>query len=68
MFDQGGQDALAQDIAETGQEWAQTYWRKEDMTAYLFRLYLEWGRLYSDNRRRMDFVYDESMEWDWQEA
>lgn len=32
------------------------------MTAYAFRLYLEWARLVSPNRKKMDLVYDESME------
>jgi hypothetical protein len=32
------------------------------MTAYVFRLYLEWARLYAERRGSMDFVYDESME------
>jgi hypothetical protein len=32
------------------------------MTAYVFRLYLEWARLYAEKRSSMDFEYDESME------
>ncbi|WRT70499.1 uncharacterized protein IL334_007497 [Kwoniella shivajii] len=57
-----GESALAQDIAGSGLEWSSTYWRKEDMTAYMFRLYLEWGRLVHHNRKAMDFDYDPSME------
>jgi hypothetical protein len=32
------------------------------MTAYVFRLYLEWARLQAPNRRAMAFKYDPSME------
>lgn len=32
-----GHDDLAKKIAYAGKLWTQTYWRKEDMTAYLFR-------------------------------
>jgi hypothetical protein len=31
----GGEDLLAQQIAEAGEEWAQTHWRKVDMAAYM---------------------------------
>jgi hypothetical protein len=37
-----------------------TSWRKVDLVAYNFRLYLEWARSLSD--RREDFVYHPSME------
>lgn len=33
----GGHDALAEEIAMAGKEWSHTFWRKEDMVAYLFR-------------------------------
>ncbi len=32
------------------------------MTAYVFRLYLEWARLVAPARKPMDFVYHEEME------
>ncbi|WVF68121.1 hypothetical protein IAT40_002884 [Kwoniella sp. CBS 6097] len=57
-----GEPALARDIARAGQEWSKTSWRKEDMVAYMFRLYLEWGRLMALKRGSMDFVYKEEME------
>ncbi|OCF34447.1 hypothetical protein I316_03961 [Kwoniella heveanensis BCC8398] len=57
-----GEPALARDIARAGQEWSKTSWRKEDMIAYMFRLYLEWGRLLAPKRSSMDFVYKEEME------
>lgn len=64
MAGNAGEDALAKDIAEAGQAWARTHWRQEDMTAYVFRLYLEWGRLLAPNRSSRDFTYQESMEAD----
>ncbi|WWC98816.1 hypothetical protein V866_005709 [Kwoniella sp. B9012] len=57
-----GEQALARDIANAGKLWSATHWRKEDMVAYMFRLYLEWGRLVADQRSSMDFVYEERME------
>lgn len=30
-------DALAASIAKAGKEWSRTYYRREDMTAYMFR-------------------------------
>nr|XP_018260022.1 uncharacterized protein I303_08094 [Kwoniella dejecticola CBS 10117]OBR82180.1 hypothetical protein I303_08094 [Kwoniella dejecticola CBS 10117] len=57
-----GESALARDIANAGKNWSATHWRKEDMIAYMFRLYLEWGRLVADKRSDMDFEYDEKME------
>jgi len=32
-----GHDDMAKDIASAGKVWSQTFWRKEDMTAYMFR-------------------------------
>ena len=37
-----GENLVARGIAEAGREWSLTHWRREDMTAYMFRLYLEW--------------------------
>lgn len=64
MQSRGGEEDLARDIAEAGREWSLTHWRKEDMTAYVFRLYLEWGRIVADKRRSMDYVYGEDFEGD----
>jgi hypothetical protein len=36
-----GEDKLAEQIARQGLEWSHEYWRKEDMVAYISRLYLE---------------------------
>jgi hypothetical protein len=35
---QGGHDDLARKIADAGKVWSQTMWRREDLTAYMFRL------------------------------
>ncbi|WRT69345.1 uncharacterized protein IL334_006329 [Kwoniella shivajii] len=56
------EDALAEKIASAGRQWALTHWRREDMTAYMFRLYLEWARLISSDRKSKDFVYSPDME------
>lgn len=51
-----GEMALAERIARQGLEWSNTHWRKEDLTAYVFRLYLEYARLASPDRSsRADF-------------
>ncbi|TDL29204.1 hypothetical protein BD410DRAFT_8683 [Rickenella mellea] len=34
---EGAHDQLARKIADAGKSWSETFWRKEDMTAYLFR-------------------------------
>ncbi|KZO99326.1 glycosyltransferase family 90 protein [Calocera viscosa TUFC12733] len=52
---EGAHDALAQEMAARGREWAGRYWRREDMTAYMYRLFLEYGRLMSDDRDKMNF-------------
>ncbi|KAG0147160.1 hypothetical protein CROQUDRAFT_722443 [Cronartium quercuum f. sp. fusiforme G11] len=56
-----GHDQLAEKIANQGQDWAKKHWRMEDMAAYMFRLMLEWNRLYnrSDDGSSSDF--DESI-------
>lgn len=32
-----GHDDMAREIARAGKVWSKTFWRKEDMTAYMFR-------------------------------
>ncbi|GAA5960086.1 hypothetical protein JCM21900_003431 [Sporobolomyces salmonicolor] len=49
---QGHHDALAEEIAMAGKEWAKTHWRWEDMRAYVFRLLLEYGRIMNLARER----------------
>ncbi|KAF8629521.1 hypothetical protein AX17_005647 [Amanita inopinata Kibby_2008] len=47
---------LAKKIAEAGREWSLKYWRKEDLTAYMFRLFLEYARVMSLDRDKNQFV------------
>lgn len=62
LYNNSGEPAIAAQIAQEGKEWVETHWRKQDMTAYVFRLYLEWARLTAEERQGVDFVYDPSME------
>ncbi|KAF9240418.1 glycosyl transferase family 90-domain-containing protein [Melanogaster broomeanus] len=50
-----GHDDLAAHIAAAGKEWSQHFWRKEDMTAYLYRLLLEYARVSSLDRASMNY-------------
>lgn len=59
-----GNDTAARTIAEAGQNWAATHWREEDMTAYMFRLYLEWARVWGSEDRLSGYTYDEKDEVD----
>lgn len=47
---EGHHDDLAEEIALAGREWALTHLRRVDMTAYVFRLLLEYGRLFEEER------------------
>ncbi|EAU89351.1 Cap3p [Coprinopsis cinerea okayama7 len=67
--DPGGRGAhpeLAKKIAEAGREWSLTHWRRADLTAYMFRLFLEYTRIMSPERENggLDYVYDEADEFD----
>ncbi|CAK5274361.1 unnamed protein product [Mycena citricolor] len=48
-------DHLAKKIAAAGQKWSHAFWRKEDMVAYMYRLFLEYGRVMSSDREAMSF-------------
>lgn len=37
LYGEGAHDDLAQKIAIDGRVWSRTFWRKEDITAYVFR-------------------------------
>lgn len=50
-----GHDAMAASIGSAGRKWATTYWRREDMVAYVFRLFLEYARVMSPNRNTMNY-------------
>ncbi|KAF8547577.1 hypothetical protein OG21DRAFT_1501500 [Imleria badia] len=49
-------DALGRRIARAGRAWSRRFWRKEDMSAYLYRLLLEYARVTSLDRGAMDYV------------
>ncbi|KZT51609.1 glycosyltransferase family 90 protein [Calocera cornea HHB12733] len=51
----GAHEELARKIGVQGAGWARSSWRREDMVAYTFRLFLEYGRLMNDDRGSMDF-------------
>jgi hypothetical protein len=53
MNGEGAHDDLARKIAMAGREWSKTFWRKEDLTAYMFRLFLEYARVMSVDREAM---------------
>ncbi|KAG1871500.1 glycosyltransferase family 90 protein [Suillus subluteus] len=55
---EGAHEDLAKKIAAAGREWSQTYWRKEDLTAYTFRLLLEYARVSSLDRDAMTYKED----------
>ncbi|KAF8066953.1 hypothetical protein FPV67DRAFT_1768934 [Lyophyllum atratum] len=48
---------LARKIALAGRRWSLKYWRKEDLTAYTFRLFLEYARVMSPDRLDMNYVH-----------
>nr|ODN93002.1 beta-1,2-xylosyltransferase 1 [Cryptococcus depauperatus CBS 7855] len=54
----GGHDEVARRIALNGQCWVKRTWRREDLQAYMFRLYLEYTRLISPDRDngKMDYI------------
>ncbi|KAL7421975.1 cryptococcal xylosyltransferase 1 [Cryptotrichosporon argae] len=58
----GAHDEVARRIALNGQCWVERTWRREDLQAYMFRLYLEYARMVSPDRDsgKMDF---ELQEW-----
>ncbi|KAH7096374.1 hypothetical protein BKA62DRAFT_719729 [Auriculariales sp. MPI-PUGE-AT-0066] len=54
-----GHEDLAERIATAGRQWTEEFWRKEDVTAYTWRMYLEYARVMSDDRQSMNFVLDQ---------
>lgn len=55
---EGAHEELAKKIATAGREWSQRYWRREDLTAYTFRLFLEYARVSSIDRDAMSYKED----------
>ncbi|KAJ7489311.1 glycosyl transferase family 90-domain-containing protein [Mycena latifolia] len=56
----GAHEDLARKIAMAGRIWSKTFWRREDMVAYFYRLILEYARLMSEDREAMSYIGDES--------
>ncbi|KAJ7770941.1 glycosyl transferase family 90-domain-containing protein [Mycena maculata] len=54
----GAHEDLARKIAAAGRVWSKTFWRKEDMHAYFYRLILEYARLMSEDRDAMSYRED----------
>ncbi|KAJ7708327.1 glycosyl transferase family 90-domain-containing protein [Mycena rosella] len=52
----GAHDDMARRIAGAGREWSRRYWRKEDLVAYMYRLFLEYARVMGADRAGMSFV------------
>jgi len=53
-----GHDKIAEKIAANGVRFTREHWRWEDMQAYMFRLLLEYARLYADDRDAASFHFD----------
>jgi hypothetical protein len=60
----GAHEDLARKIALQGREWSKAYWRKEDILAYFFRLFLEYARLMSLDREAMTFQGEGELDLD----
>ncbi|KAJ3875522.1 glycosyl transferase family 90-domain-containing protein [Lentinula edodes] len=52
---EGAHEELARQIALQGREWSKKYWRREDIIAYSYRMFLEYARLMSLNREAMTY-------------
>ncbi|KAG7089382.1 hypothetical protein E1B28_011072 [Marasmius oreades] len=52
----GSHDELAKKIALQGREWSKTFWKREDLVAYFYRLILEYARVASPNREKMNYT------------
>ncbi|KAF6762134.1 hypothetical protein DFP72DRAFT_878086 [Ephemerocybe angulata] len=54
---------LAEKIALAGREWSLKYWRRADMTAYMFRLFLEYARvMHADRDVTVEMELDQETE------
>ncbi|KAL5501707.1 hypothetical protein ACEPAH_8967 [Sanghuangporus vaninii] len=52
---EGAHDDMAYNIAIAGRQWVERFWREEDVTAYMFRLWLEYARVMSLDRDMMSY-------------
>lgn len=50
LLGRGAHEEMAGKIAGVGREWSKTFWRTEDMVAYMFRLLLEYARVMREDR------------------
>ncbi|KLO20351.1 hypothetical protein SCHPADRAFT_816612 [Schizopora paradoxa] len=55
MSGEGAHDEMAKRMGKQGREWVIDYWREKDMIAYYFRLWLEYARVMSPDRKNMNF-------------
>ncbi|KAJ7596214.1 glycosyl transferase family 90-domain-containing protein [Mycena floridula] len=58
----GAHEDLAKKIAKEGRQWSKTFWRREDLVAYFFRLILEYARVMSLDREAMTYQVVEGQE------
>ncbi|KAF5381689.1 hypothetical protein D9615_005598 [Tricholomella constricta] len=56
LHGENAHDELAREIAMAGRDWSLRFWRKEDLAAYMFRLFLEYARVMSADRLEMNCV------------
>lgn len=52
---EGAHEDLGRKIALQGRGWSKSYWRREDIIAYFYRLFLEYARLMSTDRGAMTY-------------
>ncbi|KAG6838641.1 hypothetical protein C0991_010036 [Blastosporella zonata] len=57
---EGAHEDMAKKIAAAGRDWSLRFWRKEDLTAYMFRMFLEYARVMSTDRLHMNYLHDDS--------
>ncbi|WOO78997.1 Beta-1,2-xylosyltransferase 1 [Vanrija pseudolonga] len=56
-FFHDGHDDLAKKIASAGKQWSTTFYRRDDMISYEFRLLLELARLTAPDREKASYVH-----------
>jgi beta-1,2-xylosyltransferase len=52
----GAHDNLACAIGERGREFVDRHWRREDIQAWIWRVLLEYRRVYAEEPGSMDYV------------
>ncbi|KAJ4478638.1 glycosyl transferase family 90-domain-containing protein [Lentinula edodes] len=61
---EGAHEELARQIALQGREWSKKYWRREDIIAYSYRLFLEYARIMSLDREAMTYQGEGEIHFD----